>query len=327
MRRREFITLLGGAAAWPLAARAQEPIIRQYRIGILETIPPGMNTANLTALYRGLREHGYIEGQNLTIEYRSADGRAERFPQFAADLVSRGVDVIVTRGTPAALAAKNAPGNTPVVMAAIGEPLGTGVVAELARPGTKVTGLSAFVNELAGKRVEFLHEMMPNIKRLAWLHNMLNPIAPPQWDETKKAAQTRGLDAQLLDIRSGDDLSRAFERATKEHIEGIIVSADGLIQANQQSIIRLAEDHRLPAIYQSREFVDAGGLVSLGVNYPALYYRAAIYLDKVLKGAKPADLPVEQPTKLEIILNLRTAKALGLEIPPTLLARADEVIE
>ena len=327
MRRRLFIGLLGGAAAWPLMARAQQGMPQQYRIGILETVPPDMNTANLNALYGGLREHGYVEGQNLTIEYRSADGRPERFPELAADLVSRGVNLIVTRGTPAALAAKNAPGNVPVVMAAIGEPLGTGAVAELARPGGKVTGLSAFVTELAAKRVELLHDMMPNLRRFGIMHNMGNPVAPPQWVECRRAAQSWGLDARLFDVRAYEDFSRAFERAGSEQVEAILVGIDGLFQVHQRTLLKLVQDHRLPAVYQSREVVDAGGLISLAVNYPALYRRAARYVDKLMKGAKPADLPVEQPTKVEIVANLRAARAINFTIPDTVLFRADEVIE
>jgi putative tryptophan/tyrosine transport system substrate-binding protein len=324
MKRREFITLIGGtAAAWPLAARAQSA----YRIGVLETTSAALNAANFDALRQGLRQHGYIEGQNLVIEYRSADGRAERFPDLAAELVRLNVDLIVTRGTPAIFAAKNATKTIPVVMAASGDPLGAGVVAGLARPGGNVTGLSAFVTELQAKRLELLREMVPRINRIAALLNMSIPAEPPQWEETKAAARTLAIEPQLLDVRKPEDLGRAFETAIRQRADALVVGINVLTQANRRPIADLATKHRLPAIYASREFVDAGGLVVLGVSYPDLYRRAAIYVDKILKGAKPADLPIEQPTKFELIINLKAAKALGLEIPPSLLARADEVIE
>ena len=324
MKRREFITLIGGtAAAWPLAARAQSA----YRIGVLETTSAALNAANFDALRQGLRQHGYIEGQNLVIEYRSADGRAERFPDLAAELVRLNVDLIVTRGTPAIFAAKNATKTIPVVMAASGDPLGAGVVAGLARPGGNVTGLSAFVTELQAKRLELLREMVPRINRIAALLNMSSPAEPPQWEETKVAARTLAIEPQLLDVRKPEDLGRAFETAIRQRADALVVGMNVLTQANRRPIADLATKHRLPAIYASREFVDAGGLVVLGVSYPDLYRRAATYVDKILKGAKPADLPIEQPTKFELIINLKTAKALGLEIPPTVLARADEVIE
>ena len=326
MKRRDFITLLGGAAAgWPLAARAQTS--RVYRIGILETIPQTMNVSNFNALRRGLREHGYIEGQNLLIEYRSSDGRAERFPDLAAELVRLKVDLIVTRGTPAARAAKNATATIPVVMAAIGEPLGVGVVATLARPGGNVTGLSAFVTELSGKRIELMKEMSPSISRVAFLQNMGNPVSPPQWEATKMVAAALGLSAELLDVRSEQDIARAFAAAIEHKVNAISVGIDGLIQAKADMIVESAARHKLLTAYPSREFIEAGGLLSYGVSYPDLYYRSAGLIDKIFKGTKPGDLPVEQPTKLELVINLKTAKALGLTLPPMLLARADQVIE
>jgi putative tryptophan/tyrosine transport system substrate-binding protein len=327
LRRRDFIGLIGMAAAWPRGLAAQSGGRHHHRIGILETIPARLNTVNLNSLYKGLREHGYVEGQNLAIEYRSADGRAERFPELAAELASRNVDAIVTRGTPAALAAKNAPGSVPVVMAAIGEPVGVGAVTDLARPGGKLTGLSAFTTELAGKRVELLRDMMPALRRFALVHNMGNPVVPPQWEETQKAAALMRLEARLFDIRTDEDISSAFEAAKREHIEAILVGVDGFIQANRRSIIKLAEDQRLPAIYSSREFLDDGGLMMHGVSYAHLYFRAAALIDKILKGAKPGDLPIEQPTRFETIVNLKAARALGLSLSDAFLLRADEVIE
>jgi putative tryptophan/tyrosine transport system substrate-binding protein len=326
MRRREFIAGLGGAALWPLAARAQQPA-KNYRIGILETVSLSSNTKNIDALRRGLRESGYVENQNYVLEYRSADGDAGRFPALAEELVRLRADLIVTRGTPAALAAKNATESIPIVMAAIGEPLGMGVVASLARPGGNVTGLSAFVTELAGKRVELLKELRPGNSIAAFFSNMSNPVVAPQWEETRKAAQALGIEVSLLDVRNRDDIPAAFETATTRRVETLLVGIDGLIQENRQLIVDLAAKHRLPTIYPSREFVDAGGLMAYGVSYPDLYFRSASLIDKILRGAKPGDLPVEQPTKLEFIVNLKAANALGLTVPPLLIARADEVIE
>jgi putative ABC transport system substrate-binding protein len=327
MKRREFITLAGSvAAAWPLAARAQQPA-KNYRIGILETVSPSSNAKNIDALRRGLREFGYVENQNYVLEYRSADGDAGRFPGLADELVRLRADLIVTRGTPAARAAKNATESIPIVMAAIGEPLGMGVVASLARPGGNVTGLSAFVTELAGKRVELVKELRPGHSIAAFFSNMSNPVVAPQWEETRKAAQTLGIEVTLLDVRTKDDIPAAFETAAARRVDTLLVGIDGLIQENRQLIADLAAKHRLPAIYPSREFVDAGGLMAYGVSYPDLYFRSASLIDKIFRGAKPGDLPVEQPTKLEFIVNLKAASALGLTVPPLLIARADEVIE
>jgi putative ABC transport system substrate-binding protein len=326
MRRREFILALAGAAAGPLAARAQQPG-KTWRIGVLETVSPDLNAKNIEALKRGLRDLGYVENQNYVLEYRSADGDGERFPAFADELVRLRVDLIVTRGTPAARAAKSATEAIPIVMAAIGEPLGTGVVASLARPGGNVTGLSGFVTELAGKRVELLKELRPGNSIAAFFSNMANPVVPPQWEETRKAAQALGIDVSLLDVRSRDDIPAAFETAVARGVEALLVGIEAVVQANRQLIADLAAKHRLLSIYPSREFVEAGGLVAYGVNYPDLYFRSASLIDKIFRGAKPGDLPVEQPTKLEFIINLNAAKAIGLTVPPLLIARADEVIE
>ena len=327
MKRREFITLVGGAAvAASSPARAQQPA-KIRRIGILETVSPPLNMMNLDALRRGLREFGYVENQHYILEYRSADGDARRFPVLAEELTRLGVDLIVTRGTPAALAAKNATETIPIVMAAIGEPLGVGVVASLARPGGNVTGLSAFVTELAGKRVELLKELRPGNSIAAFLVNMANPVSPLQWEETKKAAQTLGIEVALLDVETKDDIPRAFEAASARNVDTLLVGIDALTQENRQLIADLAAKYRLAAIYPSKEFVDVGGLMAYGVSYPDLYFRSASLIDKIFRGAKAGDLPVEQPTKLELIINLNAAKALGLSVPPALLSRADEVIE
>src|SRR2546422_6399998 len=324
MDRRTFV---GGVAGWllvaPLAARAQQ-VAKVYRIGILETIPATRNATNLDALRKGLRDLGYVEGRNLVIEYRSADGRPERFPDLAAELVRLKVDLIVTRGTPAARATKNATETIPVVMATMGDP--RVIVASFARPGGNITGVTTFSTELTAKRIELLKELVPNLSRVALLHNMGNPAVPPEWEETKTAARSLGLQAELLDVRSQGDLGRAFELAVRQHVDALVIGADGLTQMHQQTIVDWVARNRLPATYPAREFVEAGGLIAYAVNYPDLYFRFASLVDKILKGAKPGDLSIEQPTKFELVINLKTAKALGLTIPQSVLLRADEVI-
>jgi putative tryptophan/tyrosine transport system substrate-binding protein len=310
----------------PLPVHAQ-PAGKVYRVGVLETIPLALNAANFDAFRHGLRALGYIEGQNLVIEYRSADGDASRFPALATELVRLQVDVLVTRGTPAALAAKNAAGSIPVVMAAIGDPSALGIVANLARPGGNITGLNAFATELSGKRIELLREILPRIKRIAALLNMGNPLFPPQWKEIETAARSLGIKPQLLDVRKSEELGPLFDAAITSRADALVVGADGVAQANLQSITELATKHRLPTMYPSREFVDAGGLISYGVSYPHLYYRASAFVDKIFRGAKPGDLPVEQPTKFELVINMKAAKALGLTITPSVLARTDEIIQ
>jgi putative tryptophan/tyrosine transport system substrate-binding protein len=324
MDRRTFIgTLTGSLLVAPFAAEAQQAG-KVYRIGILETIPVAQNAAKLDALRKGLRDLGYVEGRNLLIEYRSADGRAERFPDLASELVRLKVDLIVTRGTPAAKAVKSATGAIPVVMAAMGEPLA--VVATLAHPGGNITGLTTFSIELTGKRVEVIKELVPSLSRVALLQNMGNPVAPPEWEETKTAARALGLQAELLDVRSQGDLSRALELAVGQHVEALVIGIDGLTQMYQQTIVDSVARNRLPAIYPDRAFVDGGGLIAYAVNYPDLYLRAAGLIAKIFAGAKPADLPIEQPTKFDLVINLKTAKSLGITIPQSLRVQA-ELIE
>jgi putative ABC transport system substrate-binding protein len=294
---------------------------------VLEVVSAATNAANFEALRNGLRNLGYVEGRDLVIDYRSADGRPERFPQLAAELVRLNVDLIVTRGTPAVVAAKNATATIPVVMAASGEPVGTGVVAGLARPGGNVTGLSALTSELVAKRLELLRETVVGIARIALVQNLGNPIAPGQWQELKTAASSQGIEAHLLDVRNPEDIARAFDTAVAQRADALLVGNDTVTQANRRQLVELAAKHRLPAMYHAREFVDAGGLMTYGVSYPDLYRRAATFVDKIFKGAKPADLPVEQPIKFELVINVKSAKAIGLDIPPMLLARADEVME
>jgi putative ABC transport system substrate-binding protein len=324
MQRREFIKLFGGAAAaWPLAVRAQQPA-RVWRIGVLETTSLALNSANFAAFRHGLRDLGYVEGQNLAIEYRSSD-RSERFLDLATELVRLKVDLIVLRGAPAVLAAKNATATIPVVMVSIADPLIA--VASLAHPGGNVTGFSSLVSELEPKRIELIREIVPGAARIAALYNMANPVFLPRWQQMERVAQSVGIQPQLLDVRKREDLERAFDSAITERADALVVSNDGLTLENRTRIAELAAKHRLPAVYATREFVDAGGLMAYAVSFPDLYRRTATYVDKILKGTKPADLPVQQPTKFELIINLKTAKALGLEVPPMLLARADEVIE
>jgi len=325
MKRRSMLALTATAAAHPASVLAQAPKV--YRIAVLETVPAGENTRNFEALRQGLRERGYVEGGNLTIEYRSADGQAERFPALAKELVAGGADLIVTRGTPAARAAKEATSTVPIVMAAIGEPLGVGVVDSLARPGGNITGFSAYVTELAGKRVELLKGAFPSIRRVGFLQHMGNPVAPPQWEATQQAAATLGLSAELVDVRSEAEIGTAFAGLAGRQIDALSVGIDGLTQAHGGLIIRLAAAGKVVTSYPSREFVEAGGLLSYGPSYPDLYFRAASVIDRILRGAKAGDIPVQQPTKLEMVINLKTANTLGVAVPRSMLAAADEVLE
>ena len=324
MRRREFIAALGGAVAWPLRVRAQQPS-KLWHIGMLETVPADLNIPNLGALRRGLHDLGYVEGRDYVLDYRSADGQPEQFPRLATELVREQVDLIVTRGTPAARAARSATSTTPIVMAAVGEALGT--IESLAHPGGNITGMSAFTTGLAAKRVELVKELLSTAARIAYLHNMRNPVAPPQWEQTATAAHKLGIAADLYDVHARDDIVRAVEGAIGKQTDALFVGNDTVTQENRSLIADFAVSNRLPTIYGAREFVDAGGLMSYSTNYPQLYYESARLIDKILHGAKAGDLPVEQPSRFALVINLKTAKALDLSIPPTLLARADEVIE
>jgi ABC-type uncharacterized transport system substrate-binding protein len=314
MNRRAFVAGLGAVLAAPLTVEAQVTG-KVYRIGMLEVVPAALNATNLAAFRQGLRELGYVEGQNVVIEYRSADGRAERFPDLARELVRLKVDLIVTRGTPAALAAKHATATIPIVMAASGDPVGTGIAASLAHPGGNVTGLSAVATEIQGKLLQVLRELVPQIARVAFLFNMSNPVAQTQWKEAEPAARLVRLQPQLLDVRTPRDLEPALDAAVRQHSGAVIVSIDALTQANARQIVEAVATRRLPAISREREFVDAGGLMSYGIPYADSYRRATVYVDKIFRGAKPADLPIEQPTRFELVINLKTAKTLGLTVP------------
>jgi putative tryptophan/tyrosine transport system substrate-binding protein len=325
VKRRAFITLLGGAAAaWPLAARAQQVKLRT--IGFLGANTPSTDGQWVAAFVQRLRERGWIDGHTVAIEYRWAEGRAERAADIAAELVRLKVDIIVTYATVPALAAKHATAAIPIVFAAVSDPVGTGLVANLARPGANATGLSNQMVDTAGKKLEFLREVVPGLRRLAILVNVSNPAVVLEMGEVQVAARTSGLEVATSEIRRVEDIASAID-ALKNRADALYVCADPLVSTHRIRVNTLALAARLPTMHGLREYVEAGGLMSYGPNLPDLFRRAADYVDKILRGTKPGDIPVEQPTKFDFVVNLTTAKALGLEVPPTLLARADEVIE
>ena len=324
MKRREFITLLGGAAvAWPLTARAQQlPKLRT--IGFLGGTSPSVVSQSVAAFVQRLHELGWMEGRNVAIEYRWAEGRSERFAEIAAEFVRLKVDVIVTVGS-AVLDAKRATSVIPIVFAVASNPVGGGLVASLARPGRNVTGLSVQNSDLAGKRVELLREVVPGL-RLAVMANVGYAGAVQEMGEAQAAARMFGLEVVTLEIQRADDIAPAFE-ALKGRAEALYVCAEALVTANRVRISTLANVARLPTMHGQREHVEAGGLMSYAANFPDLYRRSADLVDKILRGTNPGDIPVEQPTKFDLVINLTTAKALGLTIPDKLMALADEVIE
>jgi putative tryptophan/tyrosine transport system substrate-binding protein len=325
MRRRAFITLIGGAAMWPFTARAQQPA-KVPTIGFL-----GANTASTqsqwtAAFVQRLRELGWTEGGNVAIEYRWAEGRFDRSPELIADLLRLKVDLIVTHATANVVAAKQATSVIPIVFASVADPVGNNLVASLARPGGNVTGLSAQSPDLAGKRLELLRDVIPGLRRLAMLANADVANAVLEIGEVQAAARTLGLEVAAPEIRRAEDIGVAIE-ALKGHVEALYIQSDPLFTNNRVRINTLALGARLPTMAGIRELVDAGGLMSYGPNLLDLFRRAADYVDKILRGAKPGNIPVEQPTKFDLIVNLIAAKALGLTMPPAMLARADEVIE
>jgi ABC-type uncharacterized transport system substrate-binding protein len=324
MKRRDFITLLSGASAWPLATRAQQAG-KIRTIGILNAGSAGVPSA--VVLPDALRELGWIEGKNIVFERRYAENRVERLPELAAELVRLNVDVIVGLGTLAPLAAKGATTTIPIVMTAAGDPLGSGLVASLARPGGNVTGMSLMAPDLGGKRLELLKELLPRLARVAVLWNAANPYPALVFKETQAAGRTLGIEVQSLEVRDPRDFDGAFEALRRQRPDALITVEDPLTFNYMKLIADFAAGQRLPTLHGFREDVAAGALMSYGANLADLFRRAAGYVDKILRGAKPADLPVQQPTKFDLVINLTTAKALGLEVPPTLLARADEVIE
>jgi putative ABC transport system substrate-binding protein len=318
-----FLLALAILAA-PLAAQAQQAA-KVRRIGFL--CPGRCDEPQREAFWQGLRELGYVEGQNIAIESRSAEGKLDRLPELALDLVRLKVDVIVVGAEPSAQAAKRATTTIPIVMAVSFDPVGSGLVASLARPGGNLTGLATLNPELAGKRLELLKETVPGVVRIAVLRNSNNPITTPQLRETRAAAQALGLELQSLDVQGPEDFDAAFQAATKARAGALIVLSDGVTNDHRTRLVGFAAKSRLPAMYGGRPYVDAGGLMAYGANGADNFRRAATYVDKILKGAKPADLPIEQPTKFELVINFKTAKALGLTIPQSILVRADEVIQ
>jgi putative ABC transport system substrate-binding protein len=326
MNRRVVISLLGGAAvAWPLAARGQQPA-KLPIIGYLGPSTRSIDVHRLGALVQRLRELGWIEGRTIVIEYRWAEGRNEHLAEVTAEFVRLKVDVIVTAGTAAVVTAKQATSVIPIVFAVAGDPVGTGLVASLARPGGNVTGLSNQSADLAGKRLELLREVVPSLRRLAILANAGSPIGVLEMREAQAAARTLGLEVVTSEIRRVEDIAPAFE-TLKDRAEALYVASDPLVTTNRIRINTLALGARLPTMHGQGDNVEAGGLMSYGANYPDLHRRAADYVDKILRGAKPGDIPVEQPTKFDLVINLTTAKVLGLTVPPSLLTTADEVIE
>jgi putative ABC transport system substrate-binding protein len=325
MRRREFITLLGGAAAWPLAARAQQS--KPPTIGYLGATTAASERLRTDAFVQRLSELGWIEGHTVAIEYRWAEGRTERFPGIAADLVQLRVNILLVTSIAAALACKQATAVIPIVFPLAGDPLGTGLVASLARPGGNVTGLSNQAADLAGKRLDILREVAPGLRRLAILANAEYPGRISEIADTQMAARTLGLDVTAFEIRPAEDIAPVFENMRKGRADALYVVGDTLMNSNRVRISTLAVSARLPTICVAREYVEAGALISYGANIPHLFRRAAELVDKILRGAKPGDIPVEQPTKFDLVINLTTAKALDLTIPEKVLALADEVIE
>jgi putative ABC transport system substrate-binding protein len=326
MRRRTFVALLGGVAvASPFAARAQQKAMPV--IGVLGTGSPSVSSGPLMAFRQGLSEAGYVEGQNLAIEYRWAEGNYDRLPALAADLVDRKVDLIMASSPPSALAAKNATSTIPIVFRGGGDPVGVGLVASLARPGGNLTGVSFVADELTAKRLELLSELIPRAGVFALLVNPNNPSAERIIRGEQEAARLKGVQLHVLKASSESEIDSAFASLVQLHADALVVGADPFLSGQREQLVALASRHAVPAIYAWREFAASGGLISYGASLTAAFRLVGTYVGKVLKGAKPADLPVQQPTIFELVINRKTAKALGLEVPPALVARADEVIE
>ena len=324
MKRREFIALFGGAAAWPLAARAQQKAMPV--IGVLNTGSPGPSPL-LAAFRQGLSEAGYVEGQNVAIEYRWAEGHYDRLPALAADLVGRKVDLIMATSPPSALAAKSATSTIPIVFRSGADPVGDGLVASLARPGGNLTGVSFIADELTAKRLELLSELVPRVGVIALLMNPNNATAERVIRDVQEAARTKGLQLHILKASSESEIDTAFASLVQLHAGALVVGADPFLSGRREQLVALASRRAVPSIYAWREFAASGGLISYGPSLTSAFRLVGHYAGKVLKGAKPADLPVQQPTTLELVINLKTAKALGLTVPRSMLMHADEVIE
>jgi putative tryptophan/tyrosine transport system substrate-binding protein len=329
MKRREFITLVGGAAAsWPLAARAQQPKDIPRLCFLSFDLDPAASRSRFDAFFQGLRDLGYADGQTITIDYLSAEGHGERFPALAEECLRRKTDIIAVSTTPAAQAAKIVTRTIPIVMIALGDPVGTGLVDSLARPGGNVTGMSMMHTELAAKRLELLKEAVPGISRVLVLTYLVDPIAPLQVKALKDSARLLGVTLQIQDIKTADDLPAAFDAGAAQRADGLLTTAESIFIVQRAQVTELATRHRLPSMFPySIQVTDTDGLMAYDVNYSDLQRRATTYVDKILKGTKPSDLAVQQPTKLALVINLKTAKAIGLTISESFLQRADQLIE
>jgi len=327
MRRREFITFIASAAAWPLAARAQQSSVR--RVGVLSALSPSAAASPPFEIFRKtLRDLGYVEGRSIHLEYRWADGNSARLDDFAAELVNLKVDVIFCGpGTPTAMAAKKATTTIPIVFVGAGDAVGAGLVASLAQPGGNATGLINQSQDIAGKQMEMLKEAVPDLSRMGVLWRPSNPSYRNLIRRFDDVVRATGVQVELVSAETADDLVAAFETMKKQEINGLLVQADALFIQEGKRIVELAAAYKIPAIYRLGEQAAAGGFMAYGPSIPSMYREGAVLVDRILKGAKPADLPVEQPTKIELVINLRTAKALGISVPTSLLLRADEVIE
>jgi putative ABC transport system substrate-binding protein len=323
--RRSFVAGALALLSAPLAAQ-EKGAPRVIRVGVLDPLPLPANGANLEQLRKGLREAGYAEGKNLALEYRASEGRGSRYREFAAELARLPVDILVARGTVATLHAKTASDAIPIIAIALTDPVDTGLVASLERPGGNITGIAVLIRDVEARRLDVLRALAPKTKRVAALMNMGNPAFAIEWKFIEAAARGFKLEAELLDVRRPRQIPAAFEAAVAHRAEALMVQLGALDPADRQTVIELAAKHRLPAIYAARSYVDAGGLVSYGVDFGQLFYRAAYFVDKVLKGAKPGELAMEQPSKFELIINRKTLRALDLVIPPDLLLRSNAIV-
>jgi len=323
MKRREFITLLSGTAAWPLAARAQQPKV--WRIGVLAPLPP--TPATLSAFRDGMRGRGYVEGQNLSIDVRWPQGSFDQDPSVVTELVNSNVDVIVAWASPAVIAVRRATSTIPIVMVSVGDPVGSGFIASLARPGGNITGLTNIAVDLNAKLMELFVELVPGMKRVGVVRNPNNPGMTAMLRETEDAVHKLNIQVEVVDAQTSDEFERAFAQLRAKSVDGVVLLADPTVIEHSRRIAELAQSARLPTAFQRRENVDAGGLLSYGVDINNQFRQAAFYVDRILKGEKPAELPVQEPTKVELVINLKTAKALGLTVPRIMQMTADEVIE